>query len=113
MYINILLLMFLMPALTYADNLEKGMNFLIARKILIRKGWQPINMHEKEDYPYSGVEKELIALDIKELESCAMDRAVCLFNYKKNKKCLQIETQGEELNAMRVYYWTNKCPNGH
>ncbi len=108
----ILLFMLVILALTCADNLKKGMDFFVARKLLIREGWKPISTHDKDDYPYSGLEKELIALNIKELESCAMDRAVCLFNYKKNNECLQLETQGEELNTLRVFYWTNQCANG-
>jgi hypothetical protein len=109
----ILLFMLSIPASTCADKLKKGMDFFVARKLLIREGWNPISMHEKDDYPYSGVEKELIALNIKEIESCAMDRAMCLFNYKKNNQCLQLETQGEDINTLRVFYWTNECPNGY
>lgn len=104
----LLVLMIFAASSAAADSLKKGMNFFTARKLLIHDDWRPINVHEKEDYPYSAVEKELKDIGIEELESCAMDKALCLFNYKKNKKCLLLETLGEEINDMQIYYWTYK-----
>jgi hypothetical protein len=104
----LLLLVIAFPTAVHAKELKKGMSFLAARKLLIHKGWRPI----KSNADYGGTEKILINGHIKEVESCAMDRAVCIFNYRKVDKCLRLFTQGEEIKDMRVYEWTNDCPEG-
>jgi len=104
----LLLLVIAFPTAIHAKELKKGMSFLAARKLLVHKGWRPI----KSNADYGGTEKILIDAHIEEAESCAMDKAVCRFNYKKGDKCLRLFTQGEEIKDMRVYEWTNDCPEG-
>ena len=99
------------PVVACAKALKKGMPFLVARDLLIHDKWQPINLHEGERYDYLGIENELIAAKIKEIESCAMDKSLCLFNYKKKHTCLRLFTRGEDIKDMRIYYWTHECPN--
>jgi hypothetical protein len=46
----------------------------------------------------------------KEIESCAIDKSYCIFNYKKEDKCFRLVTFGEKIKEMKVYEWTNDCP---
>lgn len=61
---------------------------------------------------WGGIDGTLIDAQIMEVESCAMDKAICIFNYKKADKCLRLFTQGEEIIDMRVISWTYDCPEG-
>jgi len=108
----LILLIIVSPTYVHAQEIKKGMPFLTTRNMLKIKGWQPINVHEGKDFSYLGVEKILLNAQIKEVESCAMDKAICIFNYKKGDKCLRLFTQGEEIKDMRVTYWTDDCTEG-
>ncbi len=99
------LLMFIFPSSICAKDLRKGMPFLTARKSLIRNGWRPV----KTKPVYGAVEKILIDAHITEVESCAMDKAVCILNYRKGNKCLRLFIKGEEIKDMYVYEWSNDC----
>ena len=97
------------PANVYAKQLKKGMTLSAARSLLIHKGWRAVNVHDGEKYEYVGIENVLIKANFKEVESCAIDKAVCIFNYKKGDKCLRLFTHGEEIRDMRVISWTCDC----
>jgi len=106
----LLLLVFFPPVAVHSRELKKGMSFLSARKLLIHNGWRPINAHEGEKFRYmGGIDGTLIDAHILEVESCAMDKALCIFNYKKGAKCLRLFTQGEEIKNMRVTHWKYVC----
>ena len=94
------------PNYAHAEGLKEGMSFLDARKTLISNGWRPILTKPV----YGGTEKILINANIKEVESCAMDTPLCIFNYRKDNKCLRLYTEGEEIKDMRVTSWTEDCP---
>lgn len=94
----------------YAEQLKKGMTLSAARSLLIHQGWLAVTFHDGEKYGYIGIESMLINANIKEVESCAIDKAICIFNYKKGNKCLRLFTHGEEVNEMRVITWTCKNP---
>lgn len=100
------------PATGCAEQLKKGITLSAARSLLIHQGWLAVNVHDGEKYEYIGIENLLINANIKEVESCAIDKAICIFNYKKNNKCLRLFTLGEEVNEMRVISWTCDCPDG-
>jgi hypothetical protein len=105
-----LLLVIVFPSVVHAKELRKGMPFIAARKLLIQKGWRPINVHEGENSRYmGGIDGTLIDADILEVESCAMDKALCIFNYKKGNKCIRVFTQGEEIKDIRVTHWKFEC----
>jgi hypothetical protein len=108
----VLLSVFVFPATGCAEQLKKGMTLSVARSLLIHQGWRTVNVHAGEKYEYIGIESLLINANIKEVESCAIDKAVCIFNYKKGNKCLRLFTHGEEVNDMRVISWTCDCPDG-
>jgi hypothetical protein len=86
-------------------------SFLVARSRILRSGWQPVRMHGKDDYDFFGTEKELTDRDFMEFASCSMDAgALCTFYYRKEAKCLRVNTIGEQLKDMKVTRWTDECP---
>jgi hypothetical protein len=92
------------------DGLKKGQGFLKARKALQEHGWKPVDVHASDGYEFIGVERILRDSKIYEVDSCAIDKALCIFSYKKNGKCLRLLTHGEELTDMKVDSWSNDCP---
>lgn len=90
-------------------ELEEGMHLIVARKSLISNDWRPILTKPV----YGGTEKILINANINEVESCAMDTPLCIFNYRKDNKCLRLFTEGEEIKDMRVTSWSEDCPEEH
>ena len=106
----LVLVLIAFPAMSYSQELKKGMRFPAARKLLIKSKWQPVNVHKGKDYTFIGVENALIKAHIEEVENCAIDKAICQFNYRKQSKCLRLYTQGEKIEDMRVYHWTDECP---
>ena len=52
---------------------------------------------------------ELFSSGFKEVESCSgTGLNYCFFNYVKNGRCLQLETQGER--RLKLINWTSNCP---
>lgn len=95
----------------YAGGLKKGAFFSDARAQLVKQGWRPVDTHTGEAFEPIGLESELLAAQILEVESCAVDRPLCIFNYKRDKRCLRVITTGEELSELRVQSWSSTCPN--
>lgn len=50
----LLLLMIAVPVAVHAKELKKGMPLLAARKLLLHKGWRPINVHAGKNFRYMG-----------------------------------------------------------
>lgn len=93
-----------------AGSLKRGQSFLEARKTLIHHKWTPVQVSAGAGYEYVGLEKTLVEAHFLEVENCSTDRAICIFNYRKNQQCLRIFTEGEELSTIRVRSWENTCP---
>jgi hypothetical protein len=91
-------------------ELTQGMPFPAVRRLLLASQWQPVSVAQGADHAYLGVEHALIAARIREVESCAIDKAVCIFNYARGGRCLRLFTQGEAITDMRVSHWTDACP---
>lgn len=108
---SLILILMLIPNIGYSKELKKGMRFLDARRLLIKSKWRPVVTHTAKSYTFIGVENELVKAHIEEVESCAVDKAICQFNYKKGNKCLRLFTQGEKIKDMRVYHWSDECPD--
>lgn len=102
------------PCVAMANGIElaKGMHLLDARKVLKMHGWRPIDLHEHDGYEFIGVERLLRDQGISEVESCAIDRGLCIFNYRKGTKCIRLLTTGEEVDRMQVDSWVRACPDG-
>lgn len=93
-----------------AGTLKKGAPFMQTRAQLLKEGWRPVNVHAGEDYPYMGTESALIQAKVVEVESCAVDRPLCILHYQRDKRCLRVITAGEEVPAMTIDSWTYRCP---
>lgn len=93
-----------------AQDLIAGERFSAARSRLIERGWRPVNVHRGESAEYIGTEAALIAADVLEVEGCAIDRARCIFNYARGRRCLRVITSGEEVAALRIESWSPNCP---
>lgn len=100
----------ILPVLVHANDIQVGMPFKEARKLLFEKKWRPVDVHAGTDYSYIGIEHQLIKNHFNELESCAVDRPICIFNYKRKNQCLRVFTSGEKMRAMSVVEWKNECP---
>lgn len=109
-YISLSLLLVAFGACAKDTELRPGMAFLKARAMLQANGWRPANVHLNDGYEFIGVEKKLKAMHIDEIESCAIDRGLCIFNYKKNARCIRLIAQGEQVGGMRVDHWSHACP---
>jgi hypothetical protein len=115
---QILCMMFLIlhPADSWANGLRNvngvkiGMKLRAARKILFHEGWKKL-IYDQQDKDYvNGMKSDLLKSNINEIRSCAEDRSFCTFFYSKGKKCLKMETEGEQIPNMRVMYLDFRCP---
>lgn len=109
-YISLALLLVAFSACAKEIDLRPGMAFLKARAMLQASGWRPVDVHVDDGYEFIGVEKKLKARHVDEVESCAIDRGLCIFNYKKSARCIRLIARGEEVGGMRVVSWSPACP---
>jgi hypothetical protein len=105
-------LLLAIPVLSSAatDYLREGELFMKARAQLLRDKWKPIPMHMSMEFADADVAPELIKRKIIEVESCSMDTSSCTLFYKKNGKCLRLDTEGAAMKIMKVVAWSNECP---
>lgn len=68
-------------------------------------------MHTSDGYEYGGVERELVARNILELDTCSFDSSRCILFYSKKGACLRVDTIGEQLKDMAVARWADECPD--
>jgi hypothetical protein len=67
-------------------------------------------MHMSMEVADSDIGPELIKRKITEVESCSMDTSSCILFYKKDGKCLRLDTEGAAMKIMKVVAWSNECP---
>ena len=91
-------------------TLHKDMPYINARKLLLKQGWHPVNLHLHDDYAFLGVEHELHNKNFNEFDSCSIDYSNCVMRFKREKKCLTVYTFGEKIRYMKVVDWNNECP---
>ena len=108
--LGLALFFFTLPIAAHAEAPKIGMNFLHARKMLILDGWSPIPAVVPEG-GFIGIENQLIRSGVGEVNSCAIDKAACIFYYKRRTNCLKVETEGEVVNNMRIAHLSHTCPN--
>lgn len=95
------LLAFVVPRVFASGTESKsliGKSYRSARGALIKNGWTPISL--KSVY-LMGWEREIQG-KYPELESCAVDRPVCLFSFIKRRECLRVITLGERVESFAV-----------
>lgn len=96
-----------------ADNeipLKEGMSYQAAVEKLRRSGWLARTMHAKSEYTYIGIENTMLRHGVKGIESCAVDRPVCIIHYTRRNKCLRVVTWGEEFKDLKIDTWDRECP---
>jgi hypothetical protein len=98
------------PAAQPPSGLLVGMRLQPARRILLKRGWRPVDVHRGKPWEPIGAETALVKASIREVESCAMDRAVCLLHYARRGACLRVVVEGEDVHRMRVSSWGSDCP---
>lgn len=91
-------------------NLPKiGENFTIARARLYAEGWHADPGAHAGSGEYFGVDRVLIQSGYDEVDFCSTGKTFCTFQYIKDNTCLQLQTQGEEIEAMKVQHWSSTC----
>ena len=90
--------------------LRKGMRYQTADIELRRSGWYARTMHEKDKYTYVGIENTMRGHGVQGIESCAVDRPVCIIHYVKGNMCLRLVTWGEEFKNIKIDSWSSECP---
>jgi len=98
-----------LPAQAQDYRIKEGMPFAKARSILLAHAWRPIAVDIESER--IGVENQLVKKQIIEIESCAIDQPLCIFNYKKGAACLRVMTRGEKVKDLVIDSWSNDCPN--
>jgi hypothetical protein len=63
--------------------LKKGMNYQVADTSLRRSGWHQRAVHTRDGYEYIGTERIIKEHGVKGVESCAMDKPVCIVHYEE------------------------------
>jgi hypothetical protein len=81
-----------------------------ARRILLKRGWRPVEVHRGKPWEPIGAETALLKANIPEVEICAMDRAISLLHYARRGACLRVVVEGEEVRQMRVSSRGSDCP---
>ncbi|PCR94502.1 hypothetical protein CP336_21680 [Pseudomonas fluorescens] len=87
-----------------------GEPLMTARARLVKQGWKPTRMHSTDGYVLSGVERELVAHKLFEVETCSVDSSRCILFYSKKDACLRVDTIGEQFKEMTVTRWADECP---
>lgn len=82
-------------------------DYASARKILIKDHWVPVHHLEIQEMEHD----RRIQRKYPEMDSCAMDKPVCSFSFKKAGKCLRIITWGEEMKSFKVDAIASDCWN--
>ena len=108
--LRLVILLAVLPSTVCAAPLKKDMSFTVARKLLLKARWTPVNVHAHDDYVPMGVEHELAKINFKEFDSCSIDYSNCVMRYKRGNECLTVFTIGEKLKYMKVVDWSDACP---
>lgn len=103
------ILLYLSSAFACATEIpiREGMPFLSARSALIKNGWRPDALIQRQPV---GTAVELLNMGITEVERCTQGVQYCQFHYRKNQECLGITTIGEEAEDLVIDAWNFSCP---
>lgn len=85
-----------------------GKDYVSARNSLARIGWIPVRHVDLHSMDWG---KE-IQQKFPEMDSCAMDRPVCSFSFRKKGKCLRVITSGENTKSLLVNAIVHDCLDG-
>jgi hypothetical protein len=82
-----------------------GRDYASARKILIKDNWIPAHYVELQTMEHD----RKIQRKYPEMDSCAMDKPVCSFSFKKAGRCMRVITWGEEIESFKVNAIVHEC----
>lgn len=85
-----------------------GRDYASARKMLIKDRWVPVRHTEIQTMEHD----RKIQRKYPEMDSCAIDKPVCSFSFKRAGKCARIITWGEEMKAFKVDAVVHDCLDG-
>lgn len=91
--------------------LKAGESFTYARSKLQAAGWKMDPAAHSEAGEYFGVDRRLIERGFAEVDSCSLGKTFCIFQYTQGQSCLRLQTEGEQIAAMRVVGWSRDCPD--
>jgi hypothetical protein len=106
------MLLGLVATATQADDLaylHAGMGAQAARRAVLQHGWVSDRTPHSRSVPAWGLQQRLLLQGFAEVESCAVDRPVCLLKYARHTACLEVVVEGESARHMRVTAWTQDC----
>ncbi len=81
------------------------MDYAAVRNLLVKDRWVPIRHSEVQPLYHD----RMIQRKYPELDSCAVDKPVCSFSFKKEGKCLRIITGGEYMKSFSVSTIAQDC----
>ena len=83
--------------------------FVNARTRLHSAGWRADPGSHASSGEYMGLDQLLVQSGYLEVDYCSVGRPFCTLQYVKGEACLRVQTQGEQISAMKVERWSNAC----
>lgn len=92
-----------------AITLKQGGSFTRARSKLFAAGWRPDPHAHAGVGKYAGMDRRLMELGFDEVDYCSVGETFCVLQYTRDKTCLRLHTKGEQIEAMKIVSWSDKC----
>ena len=86
-----------------------GEKFVNARTRLHSAGWRSDPGSHASSGEYIGLDGVLVQRGYLEVDYCSVGESFCTLQYVKGDRCLRVQTQGEQISAMKVERWSNAC----
>lgn len=98
-------------SLAQADSAmpQIGEKFVDARTRLHAAGWRADPGSHASSGDYMGLDRLLVQSGYLEVDYCSVGKSFCTLQYVKGKACLRVQTQGEQIHAMKIERWSNAC----
>lgn len=92
-----------------AVTLKSGESFTYARSKIYGAGWRADLRAHAAVGEYAGMDRRLIERGFDEVDYCSVGETFCVLQYTRGKSCLRLQTQGEQIEAMKVVSWSDEC----
>lgn len=90
-------------------TLQSGESFTHARSRIYAAGWRADLRAHVAVGEYAGMDRRLIERGFDEVDYCSVGETFCVLQYTRGKSCLRLQTQGEQIEAMKVVSWSAEC----
>ena len=109
--VTTLMVLAVYASLAQADSAmpQAGEKFVNARTRLLAAGWRADPLSHASSGEYMGLDRLLIQSGYLEVDYCSEGKSFCTLQYLKAGVCLRVQTQGEQIPAMKVERWSNEC----